>query len=89
MLLVQCDPAGHAVDILQEALEIDLESAAERNVIALLTARTAALLAAADGAQQIPEIALNATEPLEGKLLQLWNSISDGGNTPLTLRCPY
>ena len=42
MLLVQCDPAGHAVDILQEALEIDLESAAERNVIALLTARTAA-----------------------------------------------
>jgi hypothetical protein len=89
MLLVQCDPSGHAVDILQEALEIDLESAAERNVIALLTARTAALLAAADGAQQIPEIALNATEPLEGKLLQLWNSISDGGNTPLTLRCPY
>ena len=89
MLLEECDPSGHAAEILREALEFDQESAAERNVIALLTARTAAVLAAAAGDQQIPEIALNATEPLEGTLLQLWNSISSDGNTPLILRCPY
>jgi hypothetical protein len=89
MLLEECDPSGHAAEILQEALDIDLESAAERNVIALLTARTAAVLAAAGGDQQIPETALNATEPLERNLLQIWQTISGDGNTPLVLRCPY
>jgi hypothetical protein len=89
MLLEECDPSGHAAEILQEALDIDLESAAERNVIALLTARTAAVLTAAGGDQQIPETALNATEPLERNLLQIWQTISGDGNTPLTLRCPY
>lgn len=89
VLMVKPDRREEAAEILRVALEADLVNSSERNIICLLTARTAALLASVNGQQQIQESASKATNSLEGKLSQLWDTISRDGNTLLSLRCPY